>query len=220
MAYKIGLVEDDCTEASEIMLSLIENSQGELDKDSIKLYELKRDSGFKEQLLNTIKNDIVNNHIQCLIVDYKLDALYEILEGIDIVKHFHSVVPEFPVVILTNVPDKGKENDWADPDKVYSKKDFLNPDSEATKSMAYNIVRNIKRYSKKRAALENDRVTALSEISKTGYYSESTYEELINAEKELAKYSPIELNAVDEEYNAADMNEAIKELKEIKELLK
>lgn len=219
MNYIIGLIEDDAVEASEIMLTLIENSNGDLDGSSFKQYELKRESDFKEKLLDTIENDILNNQIQCLLVDYKLDFLHEIVEGIEIVKHFHAIVPEFPVVILTNVPETGKENDQADPDKVYAKKDFLNPDSIATKAMVYNIIRNIKRYSNTRAALEIDRETALGSIITNGHYSEQMYDKLITTERELAKYSPIVLNALDEEYKSTDMEKAIKELKEIKELI-
>ena len=61
MNYIIGLIEDDAVEASEIMLTLIENSNGDLDGSSFKQYELKRESDFKEKLLDTIENDILNN---------------------------------------------------------------------------------------------------------------------------------------------------------------
>lgn len=219
MVYKIGLVEDAKAEASEIMLSLLENAPTELDEDSFLLYDLKQEAGFKEHLFEEIKKDISENNIQCLIVDYKLDTLYEIVEGIEIVNYFHSIVPEFPIIILTNVPDKGKENDYADPDKVYSKKEFLNPDSDATKSMVYNIIRNIKRYEKTRASLELERDDALSSIIQNESFSDDEYEKLIVAERQLAKYSPIELSAVDEAFNVADMNKAIEALKEFKQLL-
>ena len=219
MAYNIGLVEDDKTDASEIMLSLLDNAREDLDESSFFLYDLKQEAGFKEELLNIIRDDILHDRIQCLIVDYKLDTMYEIVEGIEIVDYFHALLPEFPVVILTNVPHQGKENDLADPDKVYPKKVFLNPDSDDTKTMVYNIIRNIKRYSKTRASLELDRDTALEAILQNRQYSDAEYDKLITSERKLAKYSPIEVNAVDEAYSSEDMKEAIKDLKEIKNLL-
>jgi len=59
----------------------------------------------------------------------------------------------------------------------------------------------------------------LKTICQSRQYSDSEYDKLITTERKLAKYSPIEVNAVDKEYNSADMKEAIKDLKEIKNLL-
>lgn len=47
---------------------------------------------------------------------------------------------------MTNVPDESKESPHTDADKVYAKKVFLNPQSDATKEMVRNIRLNIQRY--------------------------------------------------------------------------
>ena len=107
MIFSIGMIEDDKAEASAIMLSLNENSD-KLNENSFKLYELKPNSNLREQLFQEIKQDIIENKVQCIMIDYKLDTLKEVLTGIEIVEYLHEEVPEFPVIILTNVPDKGK----------------------------------------------------------------------------------------------------------------
>ena len=212
------MIEDDLAEASSIMLSLDVNSN-QLTEESFKLYELQEEPEFKEKLFAEIESDIINNQIQCLIVDYKLDTLREVLEGIEIVKYLHDKIPEFPVVILTNVPAKSKSNDMADPDKVYAKEIFMKPDALETKEMVYHIERNIERYTKKRADLELQQEQALNLVIGESKYDEQTYGKLLDIERELIKYVPIEMNGIDEAYDMEDMEKALDALREYKKLL-
>lgn len=218
MIFSIGMIEDDIAEASAIMLSLDVNSE-QLNENSFKLYELEKSEGFREQLFKCIKQDIIENKIQCIIVDYKLDTLKEVLEGIEVVNYLHEEVPEFPVVILTNVPDKGKENDDADPDKIYAKEVFMRPDDLGTLEMVYNIVRNMERYTKKRAELELKREQLLNQVVENAEIEDDVYGSLLNVERELAKYVPIEMNMLDETYDMKDMEKALAALQEYKNLL-
>ena len=212
------MIEDDLAEASSIMLSLDVNSN-QLTEESFKLYELQEEPEFREKLFAEIESDIINNQIQCLIVDYKLDTLREVLEGIEIVKYLHDKIPEFPVVILTNVPDKSKSNDMADPDKVYVKEIFMKPDALETKEMVYHIERNLERYTKRRADLELQQEQALNLVIGESKYDEQTYGKLLDIERELIKYVPIEMNGVDEAYDMEDMEKALDALREYKKLL-
>ena len=218
MIFSVGMIEDDIAEASAIMLSLDVNSD-QLDVNSFKLYELEKSQGFREQLFRSMKQDITENRVQCIIVDYKLDTLKEVLEGIEVVNYLHEEVPEFPVVILTNVPDRGKENDDADPDKVYPKEVFMKPDDPGTVEMVFNIVRNMERYVKKRSELELRREQLLNQVVENAEAEDSVYGNLLSVEKELAKYVPIELNMIDEAYDMGDMEKALAALQEYKKLL-
>ena len=212
------MIEDDLAEASSIMLSLDVNSN-QLTEESFKLYDLQEEPEFREKLISEIESDIINNQIQCLIVDYKLDTLREVLEGIEIVKYLHDKIPEFPVVILTNVPDKSKSNDMADPDKVYAKEIFMNPDAPETKEMVYHIERNLERYTKRRADLELQQEQALNLVIGESKYDEQTYGKLLDIERELIKYVPIDMNGIDEAYDMEDMEKALDALREYKKLL-
>ena len=65
----------------------------------------------KEHLLNEIREDVSEEAIQALIVDFRLDTTEDIIKGWEIIEFAHNEFPEFPVVIMTNAPDEGKESD-------------------------------------------------------------------------------------------------------------
>lgn len=215
--FYIGMIEDDLAEASSAMLSLNENSD-QIEEQSFKIYPLMKKENFKKELFENITEDIKDNRIQGLIVDYKLDTMDEVLEGIEVVNFVHELVPEFPVIILTNVPDTSKKNDKVDPDKVYAKEVFLNNEKEETRDMVYNIVRNLERYVKKRVELETRREQLLNCVVDNAQENE-TYGELLETEKELNKYTPIGMTEIDNTYKVDDMKEALELLKEYKGLL-
>ena len=153
------------------------------------------------------------------MIDYKLDTPKEVLTGIDIVKYLHEEVPEFPVIILTNVSDKGKENDGADPDKVYTKQIFMRPDDPKTHEMVYHIERNMERYAKRRAELELKQEQLLVQVAGNENAEDDVYGALLDVERELSKYVPIEMNALDETYDMEEMDKALVALQEYKKLL-
>lgn len=216
--FYVGMVEDDMAEASSVMLSLDMNAK-QLNEESFKLYKLEKKENFREQLFEQLIKDVQENEIQCLIVDYKLDTLEEVLEGIEVVNFMHESVPEFPVIILTDVPEKSKENDKADPDKVYAKEIFMKPDDKETKEMVYHIIRNLERYTKRRSELEINRDQILDKLIDGSEYDEELYGKLLKTERELSKYVPIEMTGIDEAYDMEDMQEALEALKEYKSLL-
>lgn len=216
--YYIGMIEDDMAEASSVMASLDINAE-QLYEDSFKLYDLIKKESFREELFEQILDDIKKNNIQGLIVDYKLDTLDEVMEGIEVVKFMHETVPEFPVIILTDVPEKSKENDKADPDKVYAKEIFMKPSELKTKEMVYHIVRNLERYTKRRSELEIKREQLLDKLVDSSKHEDEIYGQLLETERELSKYVPLEMTAVDREYDIESMEEILEVLKEYKSLL-
>ncbi|MBD5540973.1 MAG: hypothetical protein HDR00_07220 [Lachnospiraceae bacterium] len=216
--FYVGMIEDDQAEASAVMLSLGVNAK-QLSEESFKLYELEKKENFREELFEKLIKDVRENKIQCLIVDYKLDTMDEVLEGIEVVNFMHEWIPEFPVIILTDVPERSKKNDNADPDKVYAKEIFMKPDADETKEMVYHIIRNLERYTKKRSELEIEREQRLNKLVDESGYDDKLYGELLDIEHELSKYVPIEMTGIDEAYNMVDMEDALKVLKEYKSLL-
>ncbi len=216
--YRIGMIEDDKAEASSVMLSLVHNA-GQLGEESFILYELEKKENFRQELFEKLIKDVQSDRIQCLIVDYKLDTLDEVLEGIEVVNYMHEVVSEFPVVILTDVPERSKENDKADPDKVYAKEIFMRPDDMETKEMVYHIIRNIERYTKKRAELEIRRKQILDKVVDDSKYEDEAYGELLKIEQVLNKYVPIEMTGIDQAYDMKSMREGLEMLREYKSLL-
>lgn len=220
---KIGVVEDDLAEYSMMMTSV--NCYCKLVSDASfinyvlrycdeeKKYKVNFDT--KTSLFERIENDIRDNKIQTLIVDYKLEMLKEVVNGMEIVNHFHALLPEFPVVILTKVPDDGRKNPDSDSDKVYSKDDLLIP--KEAKTSVENIIFNMLKYYTRRADLELQRKGFLNDYFEQT--SEESFNKLINIELELGKMVPIENTLVDKTYDLSKMKEAVELLKELKGLV-
>jgi formyltetrahydrofolate synthetase len=95
-------------------------------------------------------------------VDFKLDTTEKIITGGEILDFMHEETPEFPVIILTNVPDESKTSGLTDPDKVYAKKTFLDPRSPETKEKVRNMQLNMEKYINHRQKLEARLVVALN----------------------------------------------------------
>jgi len=121
---------------------------------------------FKETLQKELIDDIKYKRIQYLIVDYKLDSMHKVIEGKDIADYLHNKVPAFPVVVLTNVPERGKKEDSIDPDKIYDKRVFLNLDETSSAEMVFNIRRNVERYMGKRKSLEDSLSLMLEKLDR------------------------------------------------------
>lgn len=170
----IGLIDDNEYEIDDIRATITThwaNIHEATDDVNFKLYELRKAADFKEVLQKELLQDIEHERIQSLIIDYKLDTMYKVIEGRAIAEYLHAKVPAFPVVILTNAPDKGKQEDKIDPDKVYAKEIFFNLDPPQnplqnwSRDMVFNIYRNIERYIGQRANLESSLSVVLDKLT-------------------------------------------------------
>lgn len=121
MGIQIGIIDDVKSERDDIQVSILDNIDTGIEV-GFKEYEIERKS--KEVLFNEIREDISEELIQALIVDYRLDTTEDIIKGWEIIEFTHYEFPEFPVIIMTNAPDESKESQHTDADKVYAKKFF------------------------------------------------------------------------------------------------
>lgn len=209
--YTIGIIDDKEGERADIQVSVLENVS---DAEGVEFKEYDLDHRVKEKLFREIIADITEERIQTLIVDYKLDTAQNVIKGWEIVDFVHGKVPEFPVVILTNVPDESRESDYIDADKVYPKVIFLNTTHEETARMVENIVLNIQRYVKRRKDLEGNLVRALEELDKNST-DEGIIKDVLKIEDELGKYKESDQTYLDRKVNLSDVKDILQELKEI-----
>ena len=149
--YQIGIIDDVKSEREDIQVSILDYVNTSIEVD-FKEYELEHRT--KAELFDEIREDVSEERIHALIVDFRLDTTEDIIKGWEIIEFTHDEFPEFPVVIMTNAPDESKESSYIDADKVYAKKVFLNPQLDETNELVKNIVLNISRYDKKRKELE------------------------------------------------------------------
>lgn len=209
---QIGIIDDVPSDREDIKVSILDNFENK-DLISFKDYVIEKKS--KELLFKEIQTDIIENRINGLIVDFKLDTTADIITGAEIVDFMHEETPDFPVVILTNVPDDSKESDVTDADKVYAKKIFLNTDSQESKSMVHNIMLNIRKYMDNRGKLEGELDIVLNKLLESPD-DEHLLSKVIELENNLSKYKQIFQSSYT---NRVDLN-SIRELAELLEKYK
>lgn len=209
--WRIGIIDDKEGERADIQVSILENVEHKNDID-FKEYEIVKKA--KEKLFEEIIEDISEERIHTLIVDYKLDTSQVVIKGWEIVDFVHEHIPEFPVIIMTNVPEESKESIYIDADKVYPKIIFLDTKLPATEEMVKNILSNIQKYVKRRKELEGSLAMELDKLDKN-----STDEEIIanvlELEKSLSKYTETQQTILDEALDMAELKVVLKELKDI-----
>lgn len=213
--YIIGIIEDDERDRDDIIVSICDNIP-KTETVDFKEYNIERKS--KEDLFEEIREDIINDNLNALIVDYKLDTHDEVIEGREVVEFMHEETPEFPVVIMTNVPDDGKKSSVTDADKVYTKQTFLNPEKEETKQMMENILLNMKKYTEKRHKLEAELDMAIKKMNDEPN-NPDVIGEIMEIESHLAKYKQIYEPTVDVNFNLNKLKEAAELLGDFEKML-
>lgn len=214
--YRIGIIDDVKNERDDIQVSILDNVNAGTEV-YFKEYVLEHKT--KEMLFNEIREDVSEEIVQTLIVDFRLDTTEDIIKGWEIIEFAHDEFPEFPVVIMTNAPDESKESDHTDADKVYAKKIFLNPQLDETKELVRNIILNINRYDKNRKELEAKLTVELQKLENDGENVE-ILENIIAIEKELTKYKQMYQTTLDTALEMDDLKEAFALLDKYESMLK
>lgn len=215
MYYHIGIIDDVESERADIQVSILDQLGYDAQID-FKEYILK--SRTKEDIFKEIRQDIEEENIHALIVDFKLDTTKNVIEGWEIIDFMHEETPEFPVVILTNVPDESKESRYTDADKVYNKKVFMDPSLPQTREMVENIWLNMQKYEIRRRELETKLAIEQEKLIQNGT-DESTLKKVIEIEAELGRYKQIYSTTIDTSLNLDNIKEILKELKNYEDLL-
>lgn len=214
--YRIGIIDDVKSEREDIQVSILDNVNASIEVD-FKEYVLEHRT--KAELFDEIREDVSEERIHALIVDFRLDTTEDIIKGWEIIEFTHDEFPEFPVVIMTNAPDESKESSYIDADKVYAKKVFLNPQLDETNELVKNIVLNISRYDKKRKELEAKLTIELQRLENNSESIE-VIENIIAIEKELTKYKQMYHTTLDTELEMDDLKEAFALLDKYENMLR
>lgn len=215
LMYCIGIIDDAENERADIQVSILDQLGYNAEID-FKEYVLK--SRAKEELFKEIREDIEDGRLHALIVDFKLDTTKDVIAGWEILDFMHDETPEFPVVILTNVPEESKESPHTDADKVYSKKVFLDPSLPQTKEMVNNIKLNMEKYVKRRGELEASLAIEQEKLAKNGA-DEKALERVIEIESELGRYKQIYMTTIETSLNFDNLKEILDQLKKYEDLL-
>lgn len=213
--WRIGIIDDNEGESDDIQVSVLENNR-DGDEITFKVYELAH--RHRDNLLKEIIDDINDEFIHTLIVDYRLDTAEAVIKGWEIVDYVHNIAPEFPVIIMTNVPDESKESTYIDADKVYPKIIFLNTEHKDTSEMVKNIMLNIQRYVQRRKELEGKLASALNKYEQNNA-DETVIGEVLQVENMLGKYKETAQTILDQTFDMGELKDVLREIKEIEEKL-
>ncbi|MCL2361658.1 MAG: hypothetical protein FWC73_07590 [Defluviitaleaceae bacterium] len=218
MEFIIGLVDDDDGQLATIRRTIKINAPKDI-KCDFKSYDL---AGASDSLVSTVYKEIIDDVesgcLSLLIIDYKIMIKADKVEGTDIYEKIRRAVPQFPVIMLTNVIDDCINHSFVDPDKVYRKSDFFRTDEGYSKEKTANIFRNMQRYVTARIDLES-RLSNLKDRLVDENQSQELYNELIRTENELDEYKPLDETQMEKAFDTSAIKEAIELLEKADAML-
>lgn len=216
--YKIGIIEDDNSELNSIKRTIdyhLSSENSILFKD----YKINESKLEYNDIIEKIKQDIINNDIMLLIVDNKLVVDGKIVNGTSIYEELKKSITDFPVVVMTNYREDAYKSDYVDPDKVYSKENFF-ANGEYTKEKINSINLMIEKYTR----MKNNIIAEHEKIVKEYMYEsknegQDKLNELLKLDLEKKKYTPVDTTYLEELISPDYIKEIIELLEEVKENL-
>ncbi len=171
-----------------------------------------------DSVVKLIIEKITKEEIQALIVDYKIIISAKSLEGAQIFKRLVEIVPKFPLVMLSNVPNECYEKEFIDADKVYSKKEFFKLEEDYSIEKVRNIFRNIDKYDSLRSKLSTQLAAQLNRLE-SNEYSPEVLQSVIETEKLLDDFVPQQQTTVEKTLKVADLKNVVELLEEANKLI-
>lgn len=216
--YIIGIVEDDDSQTRDIRRTIkaLKGDKTEVDFINYDFKDVEQDISYN--LIKQILDDINNEKIHSLIIDYKLLTYKNCMNGADIIKTIKAMFYEFPMIILTQMPEQCIEETDLDPDKVYEKSIFFNACCEESKKYVFNIFRNIDRYWENVRNYTSKLETLRVQKNTDNQDESDVLGRIIDIEKELSRYKPIghsEMNEILSDEKLKQLSELIEKAKEL-----
>lgn len=217
--YVIGLIDDEEKQLKAIRRTIKENVSADESYD-FKPYLLPDSiEGLVDVVFSQIMEDISEERITSLIIDYKIMVKTIKIKGTDIFKKIKEEVPKFPVIILTEVVEESKEPAFIDADKVYKKKDFLKMDSDYSKEKVHNIFDSMRKYALQKDSLE----LSIKELQDKLIEGEGQREELISRilvlESQLDEFIPTEQTQIDKVFDKEKIKGIVEIIEKANQLL-
>lgn len=219
MPMTIGLIDEESLQLHTIRMVIKSNTPTGEEIPNFKNYELHGTMAtLREKIVHEIIRDIMDGSISSLLIDYKIMIDTALIEGSDLYKMIYDLVPQFPLIILTDVPEACFDKAFLDSDKVYRKSDFFQVESRLSKEKVENIFRNAKRYINQRNYLSLTLEKLKEQIAEQGM-TEELYRELLDVEIALKDFYPSGITKYDNLYDATKMREIIDIIDKASQLL-
>lgn len=219
--YKIGIVDEDPYDMDFIERTILENKPDNVQEEQIDFWRCPFPTvseNVYDSVIKLIIEKITKEEIQALIVDYKIIISAKSLEGAQIFKRLLELVPKFPLVMLSNVPNECYEKEFIDADKVYSKKEFFKLEQDYSIEKVRNIFRNIDKYDSIRSKLSTQLAAQLNRLE-SSEYSPEVLQSVIETEKLLDDFVPQQQTTVEKTLKVADLKNVVELLEEANKLI-
>lgn len=219
--YKIGIVDEDPCDMDFIERTVLENKPDNVSEEQIDFWRCPfptESENVYDSIVKLIIEKITKEEIQALIVDYKIIISAKSLEGALIFKRLVEIVPKFPLVMLSNVPNECYEKEFIDADKVYSKKEFFKLEEDYSIEKVRNIFRNIDKYDSQRSKLSTQLAAQLNRLESNEYAPE-ILQSVIETEKLLDDFVPQQETTVEKTLKVADLKNVVELLEEANKLI-
>ena len=216
--YTIGLVDDELSQLAQIRRTIKTNAPQGIQFD-FKSYNLEGNAAnLVLKVFLEVIEDIKNNRLSILIIDYKIMIQVTKVKGTDILKLIQEAIPKFPVIILTDVIAECINHNFVDPDKVYKKSEYFKIESDYSKEKTANIFRNMERYLEIRTALEVKLSSLKEELIKKGL-EQSVFDSLVETESQLDDFIPLNQSEIEKVFDASKIKEVIELLEKVDKIL-
>jgi len=156
--FKIGIVDDDSSKVTQIMIKLMEGfGQATYEKQNkYSMYQFNPiDLEIKDDIDDMIQQ-VINERLDCVLVDYKLSSYKNVdYSGVEFAKALDEALFDFPVFIITSYEDDLFVNEIFNAYQVFDFARYLNEESERIE-LNYKIIEQILKTTKQRKKWEDE----------------------------------------------------------------
>lgn len=216
--YMIGLIDDEESQLKAIRRKIKTNAPTEIKYDFKSYLVPDNADNLVDNMFSDIMNDIVEQKISSLIVDYKIMVKTSKIRGTDIFRKIKDEVPKFPVIILTEVVEESTQPAFIDADKVYRKKDFFKIEGEYSKEKVFNIFDSMKKYVEQRDGIELS-IQDLKLKLANGSIGREAIGSILSLESKLDDFVPTELTQIDKVFDEGKAKEIVNLIEQANKLL-
>ena len=215
--YIIGLLDDQESELKKIRRTISPRNSSDI---SFVNYPIPNKETFVA-IVNQIKDDILDEKIHSIIIDYQIFSEENFFDGAKIYQEISVSFPKFSTIILTQVIDTALKQTNIDSDKLYIKSDFFASGTDGSKRLVEKIFRNITIYLDEKHTLETKLCRLKTEISQTTNptQEQKLIDDITCLEAKLDEYIPTGLSEIEKRLKLDDdMNKMFDLIAKAKEL--
>lgn len=216
--YIIGLIDDEEAQLRAIRRTIKTNAPTDIHYEFKPYLVPDNAENLVEIMFVDIMNDIIEQKISSLIVDFKIMVKTSKIKGTDIFEKIKNEVPKFPIIILTEVVEESRQPTFIDADKVYRKNDFFRIEGEYSKEKVSNIFDSMRKYVEQRDGIELT-IQDLKQKLADGSIGREAISSILSLESQLDDFVPTDQTQIDKIFDEGKAKEIINLIEQANKLL-